>query len=652
MKKTLAKILIFSLIITSVFAIASPVFAQDKPTGSAVQSNVNNQGNSVLAKIFGSESLQDMFNSLVAMIGVFAMSTTATFLGFCAYIFDVAMRLTLNIKDFVNATPAVFSTWRILRDITGMAFIFYLLYAAIQMITGWGEGNYGKTIKNIVIAGVLVNFSFFITSVGIDASNIVSQAIYNAILPTHNVVKIDKDNNLTSIVASDSKANISNIFMNSLRIQKIYDSNGNKLGTNLGNPVKIALISLAGVVMMFTTGISFLLASIAVMARTVVLIFLLAFSSMHWAGMVLPDVKKHFSFFTTQLKAQLIFLPTYLLLMYVGLSILNGSEFFDTGNTLNDASMTGTNWLLPFIIIGVNFAIVIVVLNLPLFVALSMGGWSTQIISKYKGKFDALSIWKTIGNRTWNSTGATAWQNTGGRAASKLANLEGVKNFAAKNALGQFALNNLRGAAKSYNEKLDKQVKERTDFANSLGFDERAILNMKRVANDKIKNALDQEARARSMGNTAAADRYKNYADQLKTELSTNIANKQKERQADYAKRLEKRSSNPETLFTKIARKNKAAAAKINIDVWQKQLDKKKEALGELKKKLETVQNDIRRDKARNPGGLASQVNLDAELDIKAKIAAATRGPAGSTDITQMGTDDLQDMIDNAKLIR
>lgn len=651
MKKTLAKILIFSLIISSIFAIsASPVFAQDKPTGFAAQSNANNQGSSIMSKFLSVDSIQDLILTSIGVIATWAMAAAGAFLGACAYIFDVSMTLTLNIKDFVSATPAVFSTWRILRDIIGLGFIFYLLYAAIQMMTGWGGGSYSSTLKNIIIAGILVNFSFFITSVGIDASNVVSQAIYSAINPTHNVLKIDPKTKIASLVASDSKARISDIFMNSLKIQTIYDTKNNKISTNIGDPIKLALIGIAGVVMMLTTGLSFILAAVAVMARTIILIFLLAFSSLYWAGIVLPQVKSYSAKLLGQLNAQLVFLPAYLLLLYVGLSIINGSDLLGAGDILNTSSFSPTNWLLPFIIIATNFAIVIAILNLPLVVGLSMGGLSTDIISKYRGKFNALSIWKNIGAKAWNNTGATAWQNTGGRAASKLANLEGVKNYAAKSAIGQFALTNLRGAAKGYNEKLDKQVKARTDFANSLGFDEGAVQKMKREAGELIRDESAMEKIERAAGRTAIADMHKANVENLKKQLGIAVTNKQKERQADYAKRIEGRMANPETLFTKIARKNKVAAAKINIDVWQKQLDKKKEAVGDLKKKLETVQVDIRREKARS--GAASPVNLREESDLQAKIAAATRNASHGGDITQMGTDDLQDMIDDAKLIK
>lgn len=302
---------------------------------------------------------------------------------------------------------------------------------------------------------------------------------------------------------------------------------------------------------------------------------------------------------------------------------------------------------MPYVLLSINFAIIIIILNLPLVVGLSMGGLATGWLGKSISKWDARKIWGDIKDKA----PASVWNNTGGRMSSKLAQSEGLKNFAGKSVFGELALKGVKGAASSYDKKLDAQVKSRTEFANSLGYDERAVLEMKRSAQNKIDEALKQEARARTMGNTAAAGRYADHAKQLKKQLAIDIANKQKERQANFASRIN--TGSVETLFSKVARKDKVAAAKINIDVWQKQLDKKKEAVTELKKDLKQIEVDIRRQQA--AGLPVSPVNQNAKTDLENKIKNATRysGPGThNNDVNLMGVDDLQDLIDETKLIR
>lgn len=647
MKKIIINTIIFSIILsTIVFVIPhNTVHAQvsfGANVGAAVSSMVatSNLGSGLVAQFLKYTNLPDLINSALATIVNLAVAIAGFILGIAAYILDISIGLTLNIKAFVESTPAIYAVWRILRDITGLFFIFYLLYAAIQMMTGFGKGpSYGSIVKNIVIAGILINFSFFIVSVGIDFSNVISQAIYNAMIPNHVMVKINPKTNLSDVVGSAGKSNISNIFMNSLKIQQIYDTNGNRLGTNVADPIKTALIGVAGVVMMLTTAASFVLAALAFIARLVILLFLLAFSSLWFVGWIIPQVNKELSFFQGQLYSQLIFMPAYLLLMYVALTIVNGSNMLGAGRLNTSAVSTAENWIMPYVLLSINFAIIIIILNLPLIIGLSMGGWATGWLKKSIDKWDARKVWQNIGNKA----PSTIWNNTGGRVSSKLAQSESFKNFAGKSYLGELALKGVKGASSGYDKKLDAQVKARTEFSNSLGYDQAAVNKLQQ----QLAIIKENERKSRAAGNTHLANLQKRLAEQKELE----ILNKKKERQSKYAERLAN-TGRPETLFLRVARKNKVAAAKINIEIWQKQLDSKKEILDKLKKQHETNERDIRNQMAQN-GGVALPANhpnqkLKTELETKIDDLTNTQ----SSDILKMGTSVLQAKIDEAKLIR
>jgi hypothetical protein len=342
MKKILLKIFIALLVLTTVFSVTfSVALATDQPTGAGVQPIATNQGNATISSFLGFLNPVDIVNNvLTVLVTNIIIPLAGSFLGFCGFLFDGAISISLNIKDFIDSTPTIFSTWKILRDLSGLFFIFYLLYAAAQLILSRDSAkSYGSLIKNIIVAGILVNFSFSIISLGIDASNIVSLTIYNAMNPTHKIIKINPDTKIESLIANNEKDGISSIFMNSLRIQQVYDTSGNRLGSQLNDPIKIALVGLAGAIMMVTTGLSFLIAAFSFIARTVILIFLLAFSSLYFTSSVIPEIRKHLGFFTTQLKAQLLFMPAYMLLTYVGLSVVNGSQLLANGVISNTVSL-------------------------------------------------------------------------------------------------------------------------------------------------------------------------------------------------------------------------------------------------------------------------------------------------------------------------
>ncbi|MFA6554434.1 MAG: hypothetical protein WCS89_02905 [Candidatus Paceibacterota bacterium] len=390
---------------------------------------------------FGSSNLLGLVNDILSYIVNTALMLTGFLVSMAAYILDVSIKLTLHIKDFVDATPAIYTVWQTLRDITGLFFIFYLLYAAIQMITGYGKGpSYAETIKNIVVAGILINFSFFLTSIAIDASNIISQAIYNSMIPNHAEVHISPTSSLSDLVGQSGSSDISNVFMNSLKIQTIYDVQGNKLGASGSDPFKIIMIGITGIIMMLTTAASFILAAIAFISRLIILLFLLAFSPLWFAGKMLPDLEKYMGKFYDALYSQLVFMPVYLLLMYVALRILNESNIMGAMMSANSNLPTGTNWAFPFIILAVNFVLVIFMLNLPLFVGLSMGSMATTLISGGMKKFDAGNIWKGVGSQ--------AGSRTLGRAAYALNESSAIKGLASRSPLlGGLASKGLSGVS-------------------------------------------------------------------------------------------------------------------------------------------------------------------------------------------------------------
>jgi len=467
MKKILTKIPKFYLILIIVL-----VFL--------VQTNIASA--QVASLFFGHSSLLDLFYTLLAYLANTALTVSSWLLIAAGSILDVSIRLTLNIKDFVDGTPAIFTVWKNLRDITGLLFIFFLLYAAIQMITGLGKGpSYGTTIKNIVIAGILINFSFFIVSIAIDASNVVSQAIYNAMVPNKVLMKMGTKSSIAELIESTpEKSRISNIFMNSLRIQSIYDTSGDKLKTNASDPIKIVLVGLTGTIMMLTTAASFIFAAIAFIARLGILIFILAFSSIWFAGTVIPQINKETGKLVSIFTSQLLFMPVYLILMYVALSVISGSNFLLAGNISNTVLPTGANWTMPYIILGINFAIVIFLLNLPLAVGLSMGGAATGWMKNRMGKWDAMNVWKGFGG----SVGVNTIGRTAAWADKKLGNSRYGNNLVTtairKNTVGALATSKYGGSQSV--EDMNKASKERAS--------KRAEVNRNIEFENSLKNAL------------------------------------------------------------------------------------------------------------------------------------------------------------------
>jgi len=87
--------------------------------------------------------------------------------------------LMYSIQDSSYRSQFVVEGWGLVRDFCNMFFIFVLLYIAFGTILKLGGVNTKQMIINVVIIGLLINFSLFATQVIIDASNILARVFYN-----------------------------------------------------------------------------------------------------------------------------------------------------------------------------------------------------------------------------------------------------------------------------------------------------------------------------------------------------------------------------------------------------------------------------------------------------------------------------------------
>ena len=394
-------------------------------------------------------------------------------------IMSFSIVLTLHITDFVNATPAIFQVWTTLRDVTSLFFIFFLLLAAFKIILGIDGKIGGKLIKNLVLAGILINFSFFITGAMIDASNIVSQALYNAMVPVSAssaaVGDIQSGNmsnmlhDVTGISASSatavdsSKYTISDIFRNALNLSSV--SGGTAPQDAVANPLKIFMIVVVGIMIMVTAALSFFAAALAFIIRLVILIFLLAVSPLWFASWIIPELKKQFDFLG-KLMPQLIFMPVYLLLMYVGLKVIAGSKLLTAANAATTSLPTGSNWAFPYIVIAMNFAIVIVVLNLPLFVALAMSG---NLSKKFMEKIDARNIWKNFGSQAGSRTLGRAAYSLNERITPRLAGVSPLLGSLSNAGLSSVSKAGFGAKKGGYEDRLKAKKKSEEDMHKAIG---------------------------------------------------------------------------------------------------------------------------------------------------------------------------------------
>ena len=86
--------------------------------------------------------------------------------------------LVINPISTDDGTP-VYEIWKYCRGVTNVVFIIFLLIVIYSQITGIGISNYGikKSLPKLIVAAILVNLSFIICLLAVDASNIIGNSL-------------------------------------------------------------------------------------------------------------------------------------------------------------------------------------------------------------------------------------------------------------------------------------------------------------------------------------------------------------------------------------------------------------------------------------------------------------------------------------------
>lgn len=451
------------------------------------------------------------------------LTVMSWFLGLCGTLLNMAVFVTTHLGAFIKDTPAIYNIWTVIRDLSSMVLIFFILWAALQMILNIRQPQFGTLLRNIVIVGILINFSFFFTQVMIDASNIVSLQFYNAIAPNNEYQSGSKIVDWTSKAITGN--GVSNIFMGALQVNAWYKNNaviggGSATGSSgpSAAPVRIILVTAGAFVVMFITSLSFVAAAAVCLLRTAMLILLLAFSPIWIAAWAMPELKEASKMWQKQFKAQLLFLPAYLMLMYVAIRILNESGLNQLAWASSSVPVFSQVNMGAYISLFVGFAINIVMLNVPLIGALSFAGAGGTATEKW-----------------FKSTQSWLGRNTAGRFASRINESNFMRERYANNPrVGMFVQSQLSkvsnasfnpdqkqlfglGAKKGGFDKTRKdKIEKYNKFAGSLGYNEDYVRDQMNDFDQTVRNKLEIRDRAKRLLENNPSDRVKSEAEALR----------------------------------------------------------------------------------------------------------------------------------------
>ncbi len=193
---------------------------------------------------------------------------------------------------------SVYILWKFIRDFFNLFFILTLLYTAFTIVFQVAK-DYKKTLLSLVLAALFVNFSFPITRVIIDMTNVPMYYFINQIGTTPGANK-----------------DILGTFMSASKIQGILvpasdDASGKKIGDMLVSQLIMAIVFL------FIFSITLLVLAVLMVVRLIALILLLIFASVGFAASVIPGLESYGKQWWQKLWQYALFGPTSMLMLFI-----------------------------------------------------------------------------------------------------------------------------------------------------------------------------------------------------------------------------------------------------------------------------------------------------------------------------------------------
>lgn len=211
----------------------------------------------------------------------------------------------LSNQGKIQGSPT-YSAWEAFRDIANVFFVILFLVIVFSQLTGVGIDNYGikKTLPKLIIVAVLVNLSYIICVLCVDASNIVGSGIR------------DLFSNISQNIEYKVKYEGESLYAKADEFDDdaAYDESGSLDASKAGKTVGlVAIIILVGLIALFVDGvmqdpstlIPLLLAALGALigiiflfvmlaARQAAIICLTVVSPVVFVLYTLPNTKKYF----------------------------------------------------------------------------------------------------------------------------------------------------------------------------------------------------------------------------------------------------------------------------------------------------------------------------------------------------------------------
>lgn len=254
------------------------------------------------------ETVANPLDALVDFMGLALMNSVGLLVWVAGLLLEITFKFTvlemgIHLGSDGLVGIAIENAWSIIRDICNLAFIFGFIYLGIRTIFDPDSARVKSMLANIIIGALLINFSLFFTRMIVDFSNYASVEIYKSI---------------STVEGSSLSAKL----FDTLGLVTLYNMNGPNEFWEAIDDVGFAFYLMASVFLL-ATAVVFLSASMLVISRFVMLIFLMIASPILFAGTIFPQTQGHADDMWKKLINYSIFAPAYLLLILLSLTVID-----------------------------------------------------------------------------------------------------------------------------------------------------------------------------------------------------------------------------------------------------------------------------------------------------------------------------------------
>ena len=378
--------------------------------------------------------------------GMFLIITRATIgLGtaLSGHLIDYTITTSIGI-NYDTSVQGIVTVWKLTRDIINVSLIFLLLYAGIMQIIGLAKANTKQIIIGVVTVGLLINFSLFFTRVLVDASNMVSTALYNQVVDIGNAT-----NGSTSFSSAIMNgANISSLIYQP--IGKIFTTGSFSSMTSLNTTLT------AQIVVLIVMAWAFLSVAFLFLGRIVMIIILMALAPIGFIGLsigsVAPSLKKMSAWWWRELINQLLVAPVFLLFSIIILSVCSGAgkSVFDS-NLLDISQLWGGDFS-SYLILGILLFLLIKSVKITKTMSGAVGSFADGLIAKLGDVLVTAVLAAVTGGASAalrGTIGMAASETLSGKNAAGLALKETARKGGISGAFANIARSGLRGVTQS-----------------------------------------------------------------------------------------------------------------------------------------------------------------------------------------------------------